>query len=429
MALHRFGLLLLTLLVVPCALAVEVAALTSPAYPGAFISGVTPSRVSSAGGDVLAIAGGNFRAPLRVFFDLGGGTTPVEVTPIFPTTTMFYVVTPKVDAGPYGSRSASVVVLTYAGTSHESRTTAANSVQFLEADVAPHVIAVVPDAASSSAVARLTFFGDGFRAPVQLFAVHADGSESEMQVISVSLDAVQARLPPGRAEEHLGFRIVNAGNGKSTTLPDAFHYTAPMSVTSVYPSSGPYSGGTRVTIDGNGFAYAFGGFLEAVVIGGMAAQPVEANDQRIVVVTSPVQDPQCSDHAGEVVVTRSDTGEMVTAAPFTYVTPHAEFVSLPSSVLLGTPLDVTVRDTSDVTLFYLDGRRLEYDGDVKNDNGTTTYRLRIPADLEFPMHGCRALPLVASLRVTDMRTGCSASRALTVRPLQNSDPCRQPRHP
>jgi hypothetical protein len=166
-----------------------------------------------------------------------------------------------------------------------------------------------------------------------------------------------------------------------------------------------------------------------VVIGGVAAQPVEASNQRIVAVTSPLPDPQCSDHAGEVAVVRIDTGELVTAAPFTYVTPHADFVTAPSSALAGVPLDVTVRDTSDVTLFYLDGRRLEYDADVKNGDGTTTYQLRLPADLEFPMRGCRALPVVASLRVTDMRSGCSASRALTVRPLQNSDPCRQPRNP
>ncbi len=92
-------------------------------------------------------------------------------------------------------------------------------------------------------------------------------------------------------------------------------------------------------------------------------------------------------------------------------------------------MHVTVRDASEVALFYLDGRRLEWDAEAANADGTRTYRLRLPSDPGFPERGCHALPLTATLTMTDARTGCSASRALTIRPVQNSDACRQPRDP
>src|SRR5205807_4568377 len=109
MALRRFGLLLLTLLAIPCALADEAAIMTiPPLYQGAFISGVTPSQFSPDGGQIFTILGGGFRTPVRVFLDLGDGATPLEVFVVSLTTTAIEVVTPKVDVAPRGWRSASV---------------------------------------------------------------------------------------------------------------------------------------------------------------------------------------------------------------------------------------------------------------------------------------------------------------------------------
>jgi hypothetical protein len=426
MALRRIGLLLLSLLAVPCVFADGAGIIVDRFVT---ITGVMPSIVSPDGGQIVTITGTNFSVPVRVFVDSGNGSNPVEVLVLSETPNTIQVVSPRIDVTPRGWRAASVVVVSQAGSTSELRATAQNSLRFIASDIAPQVIVVSPSTGSAAGSTRITLLGDGFQSPLQLLAVHPDGSETEVQVIKVALDQVQAIMPPGKPEEHIGFYVRNVGNGKSTSVPDAFRYTRPMSIASVTPSSGPYSGGTRVTIEGDGFGDADGGFAVAVVIGGIGAQPVEASSQRIVAVTSPLSDPQCSDHAGEVEVVRIDTGELATAAPFTFLTPHADFVTVPSSARAGTPLDVTVRDTSDVTLFYLDGQRLEYDADVKNGDGTTTYRLRLPSDLDFPMHGCRALAVTATLRLTDMRTGCSASRAVTIRPVQNSDPCRQPRDP
>jgi hypothetical protein len=429
---RRIGLLLFALLTVPCALAREVAILTTPPpFSGVTLTGVMPSQVSPDGGQTVTITGTGFAVPVRVFVDPGDGSNPIEIPVLSVTSNAIQVVSPRIDVTPRGWRTASVAVVSHAGSTSELRATAPNTLRFVAFDITPQVIVVSPSEGPAAGTTRITLFGDGFQSPLELLAVHPDGSETEVQVIKVALDQVVAIVPPGKTEEHLGFHVRNVGNGKSTSVSDAFHYytAAPLSVSSVNPSSGPYSGGTPVTIDGDGFGDASVGYTVTVVIGGLPAQSVTVRNQQIVAVTSPVSDPQCSDHTGDVVVTRTDTGESVIAAPFTFLTPHADFVTVPSAVLPGAPLDVTVQNTSDVTLFYLDGQRLEYDADVKNGDGTTTYRLRLPADLDFPRHGCRALAITATLRLTDMRTGCSASRALTIRPVQNSDPCRQPRDP
>ncbi len=243
-----------------------------------------------------------------------------------------------------------------------------------------------------------------------------------MQVLRVAFDQVTVLAPGAAGNETTGVRVVNVQTGRSVTVADAFRYVTPMAITSVTPTAGLYSGGTRVTIEGSGFADPMD-----VVIGGIAAQPLEVSDSRIVAVTGRVSNPQCHDSAGDVNVTRVSDGIATIGAPFTFITPRSEFRFVPSQTIAGRLLSVVVQNEADGVQFDLANTPVDVASRVDNGDGSATYRLRIPASLVFSGGGCLPAPLSLTLRMTNPGTGCRDTRPLYVVPEQNSGRCRPPR--
>lgn len=402
--------------------ALEAAALSPP--PGPIVTGVAPAVLSPRGGNLLTIRGSSFQAPLRVFLEPADGGGSKEAFVISVTLAEAVVVVPAFEVPAHGAREAGITVVSKAGTANEMRVSVAKAVRFEAPDLAPRILVVSPSAGSREGHTRITLFGEGFQAPAQLFAVHADGSESEMQLIQVRYDTIVALTPPAAEDELVGVRVANVLNGQSYTLENAFRYVAPMSVDTVTPSAGPSSGGTHVAIDGVGFSEPM-----AVIIGGVPARVVQVTDRQIVAVTGELPDPQCSDHAGRVEVVNVDTGASADGAPFTYLTSRSEFRFVPSQAVVGKALTVMVIGASDSEQlrFELDHTPLAVDGMTNNGDGSTSYRLRLPEDLPFGALGCRQLPFAATLRVINPVTNCRDTRPLVVRPSQNGEPCRQPR--
>src|SRR5260370_20035813 len=102
--------------------------------------------------------------------------------------TVITAVVPRVDVGPLGWRLASVIVIAPAGSADEQRATLTNGVRFVGADLTPRIVIVSPGTVPRTGGTRMTVFGEGFQAPVPIFTVHADRSESEMQVTSPSFN-------------------------------------------------------------------------------------------------------------------------------------------------------------------------------------------------------------------------------------------------
>jgi hypothetical protein len=388
------------------------------------ISSVVPSILNPRGGEMVTITGSSFRSTARVFFDLGHGGAPVEafVTSLSPTT--INAVTPQVDAGPRGWLLANVIVISSSGSSLEGRAMLTNGVRFESSDLAPNVMAVSPSSVSRAGGTVVTIFGDGFQEPVQVFAVHPGGSQSEMQVIGVRFDQVRVVTPGADRDETAGLRVVNVGTGQSFTLAQAFLYVAPiapMSIGSVTPSVGPYSGGTRVTIQGSRFSNPV-----AVAIGGVAAQTFETSEDHVIVVTGPLLDPQCSDHSDAIAVVNGH-GASASGAPFTFTTPRSDFRFVPSQATAGSLVTVIVRNDVDLMRFLLNDTPVDIESRIESGDGSATYRLRIPASLVFSGGGCLPAPLAMTLRMTNPGTGCHDARPLYVVPEQNSGRCRLPR--
>ncbi len=382
------------------------------------ITSIMPTELDPRGGQLVTITG-LFRQPVRVFFDLGQGAAPNESAVVSVSPTVITAVVPQVDVGPRGWRLANVIVIAPAGSVDEQRATLTNGVRFMGGDLMPRIVTVSPSGVPRTGRTRMTVFGEGFQAPVQLFTVHEDGSETEMQVIALSFSQLVVLTARAGRAESAGLRVVNTGAGKSFVLTNAFRYLEPMSITSVTPSSGPYSGGTRVIIEGSGFTNPV-----ALIIGGIPAQPIKTTERQIIAVTGSLLDPQCSDHAGVVAVVNIDDGSVATGAPFTFTTPRSEFRFVPSQATAGSLLSVIVNGSGELMRFELDGTLLVIESRVDNGDGSASYRLRVPLDLLSLTRNCRSTPLAMTLHFTNLVTGCRDTRPLFILPVRNTEPCR-----
>src|SRR5437763_6937209 len=79
------------------------------------ISAVNPNFGLPSGGQQVTITGTNFRQPLKVLFDFGANTTPVEALIVNPTPTSITVITPRVDLGTGQTKAATIVVIPDSG--------------------------------------------------------------------------------------------------------------------------------------------------------------------------------------------------------------------------------------------------------------------------------------------------------------------------
>ena len=84
-------------------------------------------------------------------------------------------------------------------------------------------------------------------------------------------------------DQQVDIRVRNLSNGLEAIAANAFRYGVGDPITSIAPSTGPASGGTLVTIFGEGFDEPV-----AVSFGGTAQQVVSVTGTEIVVRTVPV---------------------------------------------------------------------------------------------------------------------------------------------
>lgn len=396
------------------------------------ISSVTPSILRPAGGETIRINGTNFKAPVRVLFDVGL-PLPVEASVVAVTATTIDVVTPAVTLGAGQQLVSDVIIITEAGSTTERRVAGADLVTFRNEELTPRISAISPNSGPVVGGTEVKIFGDGFQAPVQVSFGFLEGPTwQEARVVQVTYNEITVIAPDGRSVSLNGgtpitgpvdVRVVNIASNKDVVLESSYRYVSALQITAVGPTEGLFTGGTRVQIDGIGFVAPV-----AVSIGGVAAQPISVSGSRIIALTGGVNLTSCGDTSGPVVVTNIVNGDQAQGPAFTYRVPRPAVISVtPTPATEGQLVQVLVANAlPGVNRIKIGDRVVFPTSSIFNNDGSATFTVAVPTNLTFTTTSCTAgnitgtrnVPLLLDVTYTNVQTNCTdtADDALTVNP-------------
>jgi hypothetical protein len=394
------------------------------------ISSITPAIGRPSGGEVVRIVGKNFKSPVKVLFDTGGAS-PVEAFVSSVSDTLVEAITPAINLGAGQQLVADVILLNQAGTSAEQRVEVTEGFTFRNEQLTPHISTASPNSGPVTGGTRVTIFGDGFQAPVQVLF-----GAAEARVIDVKYAEIIVEAPAGRDTSDNGSGTVtgpvnitvrNINSQTSASLTGGFRYVAAIEIITISPNEGSYTGGTRVTIDGNGFIAPV-----AISIGGVAAQPISVSGTRIIALTSPVHVVSCGDSSGPTIVTNVVNGDQATGPTFTYRMPKPLISNIsPSSIVAGGSVTITVMNAQPgVTRFKLGDRELFPTGSVIGSDGVGTFTVAVPSNFKFDTEACttggitgeREVPTTVDVTYSNLETTCTNTLAdgLEIQPTDTS---------
>ncbi|HEX6640731.1 MAG TPA: IPT/TIG domain-containing protein, partial [Thermoanaerobaculia bacterium] len=330
--------------------------------------------------------------------------------------------------------------ITQAGSATEVRTVAADAFTFRNEQLTPRVSTASPNSGPVTGGTRVTIFGDGFQAPVQVLF-----GTAEARVITVEFAQIIVETPAARDTSDTGSGTVTGpvtitvrtiDSQTVTTLPGGFLYKAAIDITSFRPLLGPATGGTDVVIDGIGFLAPID-----VTIAGVRATVLQVTGTRILARTGALPS-SCASANGAVRVINVNNGdfEEFTDETFTYVpiNPLITTVS-PNPSVPGGNITVTVRDpglgalgTSDIR-FSVNGRTLIPSPDrIGAGNGLQDFDVTLPlTGFTFPTVACTTGgglagtqfgPTELPLTFNNLTNGCSASTTININP-PSPNPC------
>lgn len=293
-----------------------------------FLASVQPSTGSPAGGEEVTIQGGGFANPVRVTFD----GVPAQVLSVSPT--RIRVVTPPASQNvPVGQTLAVTVAVTvHLNEEDQATDSLASAFIYTRGGVAqPAIFSVSPASGPNEGGTRVTLNGEGFQAPVQVFFGDGTTAESftglEATVESVTATRIVAVTPPATGfgqnnlNEVVDVLVKNVNSGFATVAQSAFQYGAgggdvPF-ISAISPGQGPFTGGTRVTLFGQGFDEPV-----AVELAGFAQSILSVTGTEVVVRTVGIDVDSCNDVSGASEITNIETGESATGPSFTYRVPQ-----------------------------------------------------------------------------------------------------------
>jgi hypothetical protein len=171
----------------------------------------------------------------------------------------------------------------------------------------PQVFSVTPASGPNEGGTQVTINGEGFQAPVQVFfgdgtsAGNFTGIEASVQSVTSNRIVVISPAATGFGQDNqnetVDILVKNLNSGFATVAPLAFQYGTNVIITAAGPGSGPYTGGTIVTIHGQGFDEPV-----AVSLGGVGQPVLSVTGTQIVFRTVGVNVSSCPPN-GEVTVT------------------------------------------------------------------------------------------------------------------------------
>jgi IPT/TIG domain len=401
------------------------------------ITAVTPNIGRPSGGETIRISGTNFTAPVRVLFRYAGLATPVEAFVVSVTPTLIEAITPAVNLGAGQELITDIIVLTQAGTQNENRAELAGAFTFRNEQLTPIISTVTPNSGPVTGGTRVSIFGEGFQEPVQVLF-----GTAEARVLNVKFRELLVETPAGRDTSPDGsgpvlgpvaVSVRNINSNQAASLAAGFNYKNAIQVIAVGPGGAIAGfGGTRVTIDGNGF-------VPPVVVvvrtaeGDISLQPISVSGTRIVAIAPAILPSNCEDLIGDLIVTNVVNGDQATGPPFTFFVPEPIIVNVnPSTVTAGGNVVVTVANVTPGAARITLGERSVFPSASTFDETTrtATFTVAVPTNLEFPSIACtnagvpgeRLGPLSIDVGYENVATSCedTATEALTVNPPDTS---------
>ncbi len=208
---------------------------------------ISPTYGSAQGNEAVTIYGLNFAQVTSVTI----GSTSEIVQTVSSDGTSIVIITRPV-GGVVPTDAQDVTVVTAQGTA-----TLPKAFTYVESQT-PSLYSLVPNMGPFEGGTRVTITGTGFAYPVQVtFTV--GGTPYQAQVQSTNFNQVVCTSPsitasglPTTSAVPAGVTVTNVQNGKtSNSLP--FTYGQAMFISGISPMQGPATGGTYVTITGQGF--------------------------------------------------------------------------------------------------------------------------------------------------------------------------------
>ena len=309
-----------------------------------FVSSVDPSLGNPQGGEQVSILGGGFVAPVRVTFN--GATAVVRsVTPNRIVVTTPSAAAAGVDVGVGETATVSVQVTINLNKPNQLSDTVDRGFTYAlgGGTEQPAIFSISPTLGTNDGGTRVTIVGDGFQQPVQvIFGLGTSASSFngvEATVESVTPTRIVAITPAARgfgqnlSNQVVNVLIKNVNSGFSAVGTQLFKYGSEVQITAMTQGSGPYTGGTRVAIQGSGFddpvavSFAFAGVS-------VAQQVVSVTGTEVVILTSPAPLPTTCPLNGlisstAVSLTNIDNGNGDTAnIGFNFIVPLPQIFSI-----------------------------------------------------------------------------------------------------
>jgi len=214
------------------------------------IYSVVPSTGSARGGEQVTINGANFVEPVKVEFAPGG---VAEVVDVLAGGTQIVVRTPQNSVPLDSDTVAAITVTSEFGTGRDQTVTKNGAFTFKAEVTTPHLHALSPNAGPIEGGTRVTIFGTGFQAPVQVLF-----GDRQAQVVSSNFNEIVCIAPsiapsqPG-SPTTVQVSVVNVLTGKvsDNTLP--YRYGEAMFISAITPNTGYILGWNPATIYGQGF--------------------------------------------------------------------------------------------------------------------------------------------------------------------------------
>jgi len=396
------------------------------------ISSVTPNTGPPTGGTLITITGTNFRAPVRVIVDAGpAGSKEAFVQPGAVTPTSIVAVTPSINLTATQTQAAAITVIVDAGSPNEARVTRAAAFTYVTTNLTPIYRALSPSSGPIEGGTQVTILGDAFDAAggVQVFF-----GSAQAQIVNVIFNRIIVMSPtardtaPNASGAVTGFvdlRIKNIASGKEVAIPAGFRYVAKAQITLITPNEGPFTGGTRFTIDGTGFNEPIG-----VTLAGVGAQIIKVTDSQIIGISNGVQPTGCADVIGPVVEVNVDNGDGATGPSWIYRVPKPVITGVTSPVSLSSTganvtTTVNVVNAVDPSRITIGDAGASITNTITNPTtGVTSYTVVLPGTLRLDTETCgpsgvtRRIPTAFDVSYTSLPSGCTDTiiKGLTVNP-------------
>jgi hypothetical protein len=250
------------------------------------VTGVSPNTGPTVGGNTVTVTGTGFTGATGVKF---GTVAATNVTVVNDTT-----VTVTAPAEP--QRTIDIHVTSPNGT---SAATSADQYTF----VIPVITAISPTSGPTAGGTTVTITGTNLQGATQVKFGTVPGTS-----LTVVNDTTITVVSPAESARVAAVHVITP-DGTSAPLPaDSFTFISPV-ITHISPSSGPHTGGTTVTITGQGFTGA-----TQVTFGPLAGTSLTVVNSTTITVVSPAETGVRSIH----VTTPNGTSAQTTADNYTF---------------------------------------------------------------------------------------------------------------